>query len=437
MEDKVGIFRRKSLRSRANRKQYVRTNSPSKSWTWIVRILSLFVGVVSIAAYLFFYTVQRPHIPWGFSFVKGHLVSPTYLSPNEKEEMQWMIYNDHPNEIEALFQLMPGARPIEFLSENGDNCICKGSLTSHQQISPHLPLMAIWDNYSFGKPVPAELSLWGETSDKATGGRQAQEVAKLPIWILSIPYSRTIRWLPVPVVFGLLIWLLILLKRSENNGQGKPGKVLKNIFNKTKGEKKIKVLFLAANPKDTDKLGLDEEIREIDQVLQRSKYRKKFKLKKHFAVRLTDLQEHLLRYKPDIVHFSGHGKESSEIMLVDDHGNSVPVSNLALSQLFLRLKENIRCVVLNACYSEQQARAIAKHIDCVVGMSNKIGDAAAINFAAGFYQALFFGKDVETAFGLGCSQIDLSDLENLGDQHIPKLLAVNVDAKDVVFVLRD
>ena len=63
--------------------------------------------------------------------------------------------------------------------------------------------------------------------------------------------------------------------------------------------------------------------------------------------------------------------------------------------------------MLNACYSEAQAQAIAKHIDCVVGMTTAVGDDAAIDFATAFYRALGYGRDVQTAFDLGTNQIAL------------------------------
>jgi len=191
------------------------------------------------------------------------------------------------------------------------------------------------------------------------------------------------------------------------------------------------VLFLAANPKDTNPLRLDEEIRSIDLALQQAEFRDKFDIKQHWAVRVTDLQGYLLRHQPDIVHFSGHGSAVSEILLEDNNGNSRPVSPRALSQLFSILKDNIRCVILNACYSESQAQAIAKHIDCVIGMSNAIGDEAAISFAAAFYQALGYGRSVQAAFDLGCVQIDL---ENLDEQDTPKLLAFNNTPESITFV---
>jgi hypothetical protein len=193
----------------------------------------------------------------------------------------------------------------------------------------------------------------------------------------------------------------------------------------------IKILFLAANPTDTTRLRLDEEIRSIEQALRLSEFRNRFDIKQYSAVRVIDIQGYLLRHKPDIVHFSGHGSKDSDIILEDISGYSQAVSVRALRQLFYILRDNIRCVVLNACYSEQQAKAIAEHIDCVIGMSKAIGDKAAIGFGTAFYQALGYGRDVKTAFDLGCVQIDL---ENLNEQDTPKLLAPKCDPAKIVLV---
>jgi len=193
----------------------------------------------------------------------------------------------------------------------------------------------------------------------------------------------------------------------------------------------IKILFLAANPTNTTRLRLDEECREIDETLRQSEFRERFKIQQHWAVRVTDLQGYLLRYKPDIVHFSGHGAQSSEIILEDNTGRGHLVSSRALSQLFSVLQDNIRCVVLNACYSETQAKAVAEHIDCVIGMSKAIGDRSAISFATAFYQALGYGRDVKTAFDLGCIQIDM---EQLKEQDTPRLLAIRSNPETIVFV---
>src|SRR5262249_27921656 len=132
---------------------------------------------------------------------------------------------------------------------------------------------------------------------------------------------------------------------------------------------KVKVLFLSANPAGTQPLQLDEEIRQITAKVRAAEYRDSLELISRWAVRPDDLLQALLEVKPDIVHFSGHGSDAEELIVLDDRGQPKPVSKEALVHLFGILKDNIRVVVLNACYSRPQAEAIAKTIDCTVGMN--------------------------------------------------------------------
>jgi hypothetical protein len=92
----------------------------------------------------------------------------------------------------------------------------------------------------------------------------------------------------------------------------------------------------------------------------------------------------------------------------------------ALTGLFRVLKDDIRVVVLNACYSEVQAQAIVEQIDFVIGMSDSIGDEAARVFAAAFYRGLAFGRSVHTAFELGLNELKLVGLSQ--EDAIPQLL---------------
>jgi hypothetical protein len=265
---------------------------------------------------------------------------------------------------------------------------------------------------------------------------------KLPIFLKGMTWVDFRK--PAPDPMQQLIWGITGERGgSHATQQGTPAKP-KPIFSpasSAKTERKleagenpanpIRILFLGANPSDTTRLRLDEEIRAIDHAIRQSEFRGRFDLKQHWAVRVLDLQGYLLRHAPQILHFSGHGSAAHEIILEDNQGNSQPVSARAISQLFSVLKDNIRCVLLNACYSEQQARAIAEHIDCVIGMSKAIGDEAAINFSTAFYQALGYGRDVKTAFDLGCVQIDL---EGLGEENTPKLIALRKNPRDIFFV---
>jgi hypothetical protein len=90
--------------------------------------------------------------------------------------------------------------------------------------------------------------------------------------------------------------------------------------------RKVKILFLAANPTDTSYLRLGEEISAIDEELLKAKFRDKFDLEQKHAVEAEDLSQHLLQVEPDIVHFSGHGSKTGQIYLEDEKGKSHPVS---------------------------------------------------------------------------------------------------------------
>ena len=169
-------------------------------------------------------------------------------------------------------------------------------------------------------------------------------------------------------------------------------------------EHQRKILFLAANPIGTDHLRLDEEVRDIEEGLQRSKYRDQFKVEQKWAVRLRDLRRTLFDCEPQILHFTGHG-ELEGILVEDKHGFASLVPPSSLIGLFKLHANRIECVILSACYSDQQARAINKHIKYVIGMPSEIKDRAALEFAVGFYDALGAGKTVDEAHQFGCNAI--------------------------------
>jgi esterase/lipase superfamily enzyme len=170
------------------------------------------------------------------------------------------------------------------------------------------------------------------------------------------------------------------------------------------------ILILAANPINTERLRLDEEIRTIKERLNEGQPGQRYRVESEWAVRDTDLSKYLLQYNPSIVHFSGHGSPTGEIILEDETGNARVVSARALADLFGILKGSTECVVLNACYSLEQAKLLAKSVGCVAGMTREIGDRSALRFAAGFYRGLAFGRDYVQAFQLGCNEIDLASL---------------------------
>jgi CHAT domain len=167
----------------------------------------------------------------------------------------------------------------------------------------------------------------------------------------------------------------------------------------------MKILILASNPKKD--LNLEREIRLLQEVIERSKNRENLEVEVEFAVQLEDLQRLFLKHKPEIVHFCGHGTGQQGLVLQDGAGLEKLVPTDGLSDLFELCSQWVKCVLLNACYSEVQANAIVQHINYAIGMSHEIRDDAAIAFATGFYQALGYGQPIEKSYKFGCNAIRL------------------------------
>lgn len=184
-----------------------------------------------------------------------------------------------------------------------------------------------------------------------------------------------------------------------------------------------KILFLTASPSDKAALQLDEEIRLISQRIRRGEYRNLFEIRSAPAIRATDLPFELMDNTPEIVHFSGHGSKAGSLHFINDGDRTArPIPPKTLARVFKQFRDRVKCVVLNACYSSAQAEAIAESIPCVVGMSWAVLDSTAIAFAAGFYEALAFGKSVAEAFELGLTQVDLSAPSAVHETEIPTLV---------------
>jgi hypothetical protein len=190
----------------------------------------------------------------------------------------------------------------------------------------------------------------------------------------------------------------------------------------------ITILFLAAEPSDTVRLRLGEEIRTIQEKLQLAKLRDDFVLRSCMSIRSADISQALLDLNPQIVHFSGHGTSGGALFIEDRTGKAQPISPEALAALFEQFSNKVKCVVLNACYSDTQAQSIVTHIENVIGMNRSISDRAAIAFSVGFYQALGAGRSIEDAYKFGCIQVKL---ENIPEYLTPILLKKSMDSSSV------
>lgn len=218
------------------------------------------------------------------------------------------------------------------------------------------------------------------------------------------------------------------------------------------------ILFLAANPGGTSSLALDREAHDIQAELDRSGHRDRFVFVTRWAVEPLDLLRELRKLQPTVVHFSGHGGSSSEppptpgprrdlvgalpdasadpqdteagLFFQGPDGRPRFVSCAAIEDTLGAAGSSVQLVVLNACYSAPQVQALLTQVDCVVGMSGPIVDAAARAFAIGFYGGLGERASVEAAYRQGRAAIRLAGLRD-GDR--PRLaVRAGVDASRLV-----
>jgi hypothetical protein len=169
---------------------------------------------------------------------------------------------------------------------------------------------------------------------------------------------------------------------------------------KNKKKDLVKILFMAANPKNTQSLNLNTEYRTLQQEMRQGSKRDDFEwLSPIFAATLPEMMRGL-NQQPNIIHFSGHGLKKG-LVLEDENAYAQVVTNEMLDLLFKDLKGIVNIVVLNCCYSTAQAEFLSK-IGCyVLGYNTPVGDKVAQSFAKGFYLGLSDGKDFLSALNSG------------------------------------
>lgn len=201
----------------------------------------------------------------------------------------------------------------------------------------------------------------------------------------------------------------------------------------------VKILILGANPPDTEPLGIDSEIREIQNVIRAGSDRDKIEVGIRLAVRPDDISQALLDEKPRLVHFAGHGGgRLQSFAAASEYGlmHLIPVEGLV--ELFGAFgRSSVECVIVNACDTELLARELSAVIPYAIGMRHPVHDKSAIRFSRGFYRAVAAGKSIGDAFRLGV--IELKLVPNGADAAAPIMfqrntghcrLHVNTDGAD-------
>lgn len=212
-------------------------------------------------------------------------------------------------------------------------------------------------------------------------------------------------------------------------------KIIKKVSPPKKGSKNAnkKVLFLAANPDDKE-INIDKEYSRIDKMLEKD--RKFFKLERQEHTTRKTLLRIADNEKPNIIHFVGHGKKGNPddpreggLVLHDNKYRGGRILNAKdTKKLFEDIQEDcahLEIVILNACYSEPQAKAISELGIYATGTSDEILNETAVNFAEGFYWKYAQTQDVIQSVKWG--KKEASD----GDKTVASLIHLYHNGKEI------
>lgn len=174
---------------------------------------------------------------------------------------------------------------------------------------------------------------------------------------------------------------------------------------------KLVVLMVSASPDTEQRLRVDKEFRKIIDQVRASRYRDRIEFQQIQAATFGNLRSSLMEHQPHVLHISAHGTEDGALLFEAEGDGSRVVAKKNFIRLLGTLKDRLRLVFLNACHSQEIARDIPPAIDLAIGMSDAVGDAAAIRLSVAFYEALAFGRTVESAFDVALSDLDGDDDE--------------------------
>jgi hypothetical protein len=174
---------------------------------------------------------------------------------------------------------------------------------------------------------------------------------------------------------------------------------------------KLKVLFVASYPIDQDRVTWSD----IERRISRSLVKYPIELEKCIPGTWDGFCKAVKKFKPDVVHFSGHGAMGAAgtqlLFMEPDTNNSQPV-NADHIAVFLRGR-GIRLIVLSACETSSQARVIEKEysvlaetlvnegINAVVANQFPLPDDTAGTFAGSLYEKLLETGDIDLAVAEG------------------------------------
>lgn len=195
---------------------------------------------------------------------------------------------------------------------------------------------------------------------------------------------------------------------------------------------KLRVLMLGASSEGDVRVGREQT--RIRIAVERALHRDLIELDVRPAATAADLLDGITRFRPHVVHFSGHSAEDLIVFEqdVDEPHEGAIVTAKAFARAIAATDEPPLLVLLNSCHSAAQIDNLTATVPFAIGMSDEIGDTDAITYAAQFYAAVANGQSIEAAHASGQAAVELAGLP---DHDLPTLAcASDVDPRAAILV---
>jgi hypothetical protein len=162
---------------------------------------------------------------------------------------------------------------------------------------------------------------------------------------------------------------------------------------------KLKIALLVTNPDSRTSLQTGVEARYIDEGIRLGGKTGEVDLKIVPAPTLSTLLDTLNSYRPDVLHFSGHG--GGRTLLFDnekagDDGGTVLDFDM-VARVVGATSTSPKLLVLVACDTVDGVDQFLDSIPVVIAMADAIDDDAACEFSRRFYQTLSAGETISNS----------------------------------------
>ena len=174
---------------------------------------------------------------------------------------------------------------------------------------------------------------------------------------------------------------------------------------------RLRVLILGASADGGLRVGREQK--RIRAAVQSALHRDQIELDGRPAATTQDLLDGISRFRPHVVHFSGHSDEQliEFEKEIDAPHDGIVVTAEAFARAVRATDSPPLLVVLNSCKSAAQTDIlVVDTCPFAIGMADANDDGDAISYAAQFYAAVANGQSIESAHLSGQAALALAGL---------------------------